>query len=377
MTREETDRFLRELREAPRSCNIPASAAVRDGPDRRGASFYLVEEFIQGETLLKAVSRRSASLASAASMAELLAFVADALDYAHRHGVIHRDVKPSNILLDLEGRPHVMDFGLAKREMDEPPMTLDGQVLSAPPPMCHPSRPVDNRGRSIAAPTSASLGVVLYEILNGERPFRGNRQMLLLQVLHDEPRLPRQLNDKLPRDLETICLKAMAKTPARRYATARELADDPAPLLARRSDSEQVRYDGWNGWDAGRAATPVAVGLLLAVSLSTGVGLWELSRLSDHLVQKSAQESAAQQSEMLEEVNNFYTTEVVERAKLKGVDATHDYATRKNAIPLPATLTIELGKHISERSKSGVQVRLYSDHPFKSARTAARRTSSK
>jgi adenylate cyclase len=109
--------------------------------------------------------------------------------------------------------------------------------------------------------------------------------------------------------------------------------------------------------------------LLLAVSLSSAFGLWELSRLSEYLVRTSALESAAQQSEMLDEVNKFYTAEVVERAKLKGVEATHDYATRKDRkdfIPLPATLTIELGRHISARNKEGVQVRLYSDHPFRS-----------
>jgi hypothetical protein len=109
----------------------------------------------------------------------------------------------------------------------------------------------------------------------------------------------------------------------------------------------------------------VAAGLLLAVSLGSAFGLWELSRLSDYLVRTSALESAAQQSEILDEVNNLYSADVVERAQLKGVVATHDYATRKDAIPLPATLTIDLGKHLSERSESGMQVRLYSDFPWR------------
>jgi adenylate cyclase len=156
----------------------------------------------------------------------------------------------------------------------------------------------------------------------------------------------------------------MAKTPARRYATAQDLADD----LRRFLRGEPIRAR-----PVGRAErlwrwcrrNPVAAGLLLAVSLSSAFGLWELSRLSDYLVRSSALESAAQQSEILEEVNNLYSEDVVERAKLKGVEVTHDYANRKDAIPLPATLTIDLGRHISEKSESGVQVRLYSDHPFR------------
>src|SRR5262249_24924808 len=149
--------------------------------------------------------------------AELIARVAEALEYAHRHGVIHRDIKPSNILIDDEGYPHLLDFGLAKQDTEEAPLTEEGQVLGTSAYM----RLEQARGESRGADARSdvySLGVVLYELLTGERPFHGNRRMLLLQVLEDDPRPPRRLNEKVPRDLETICLKAMSKAPSRRYS---------------------------------------------------------------------------------------------------------------------------------------------------------------
>jgi serine/threonine protein kinase len=359
-SREEVDRFMREARSAAQLQHHGLVALYETGQTEEGM-FYLVEEFVQGETLAARLKTGPFGFRPAA---ELIAEVAGALDFAHRHGVIHRDVKPSNIQLDLEGRPHLMDFGLAKHDTDESPMTLDGQVLGTPAY----GSPEQARGESNAVDGRTdvySLGVILYELLTCERPFRGNRQMLLLQVLNDEPRPPRQLNDKVPRDLETICLKAMSKTPSRRYATAQDLAEDLRRFL--RGEPIQARPVGrierLGRWCR---RNPVAAGLLLAVSLSSAFGMWELSRLSDYLVRSSALESAAQQSEILDEVNNVYSADVVERAKVKGVEATHDYATRNGAIPLPATLTIDLGRHISERSESGVQVRLYSDHPFRS-----------
>ena len=183
--------------------------------------------------------------------------------------------------------------------------------------------------------------------------------------MDDEPRPPRQLNDKIPRDLETICLKAMAKSPARRYSSARELMEDLRRFLD--GDPIRARPIGWpvrlKRWFR---RNPVAASLLVAVSLGSAVGLWHLSTLSSQLVQSTAMEGAAQQAEMLEVVNAFYTSEVVDRVQPHGIVVTHDYATKKGAIPLPVVFLIESGQRIGERSKSGMFVRLYSDHPFRS-----------
>jgi WD40 repeat protein len=163
--------------------------------------------------------------------AQLCATVADALAHAHDHGVIHRDLKPSNIMLDTSGEPHLMDFGLAKREAGEMTVTMDGKLLGTPAYMS----PEQARGTAHDADARSdvySLGVILFELLTGERPFRGSTHMVLHQVLMEDAPSPRKLNHSVPRDLETICLKCLEKDPSRRYQTAGDLRDDLKRFLS-------------------------------------------------------------------------------------------------------------------------------------------------
>jgi tRNA A-37 threonylcarbamoyl transferase component Bud32 len=218
-TQAERDRFIREARAAAQ-LRHESIVAVHEVGEHEGQP-YIVSDFVEGINIAEWLSAKKPTFREAATW---VAEVADALQYAHDHGVIHRDIKPSNLMLDDGGRLHVMDFGLAKRDAGEITMTYDGQVLGTPaymaPEQIEKAHQVDGRADVYA------LGVVLYRLLTGELPFRGTTRMLLHQVLHDEPRPPRRINDHIPRDLETICLKAMAKEPGRRYATAQELSAD-------------------------------------------------------------------------------------------------------------------------------------------------------
>jgi tRNA A-37 threonylcarbamoyl transferase component Bud32/tetratricopeptide (TPR) repeat protein len=224
---EQRERFVREARSVAQ-LRHPSIVPVHEVGEQDGQP-YLVSDFVEGVTLDDWLSAHQFTHHQAA---ELVAQIADALQYAHEHGVIHRDIKPSNIMLDSQGAPHVMDFGLAKRNAGEISMTVEGQILGTPACMS----PEQARGESHTVDARSdvySLGVILYKMLTGELPFAGNQRMLLHQVLHDEPKAPRKMDKQIPVDLETICLKAMEKDSHRRYQTAGAMADDLRRYLNR------------------------------------------------------------------------------------------------------------------------------------------------
>ena len=201
----EAEQFFREARAAAQ-LRHPHIVSVHE-VGRAGDTIYIVADLVQGVTLSDWLSGQRPSPHEAA---RICLQVAEALHHAHEHGVIHRDLKPSNIMIDADTTPHLMDFGLAKREAGEITMTLDGHVLGTPAYMS----PEQARGEGHTVGRRSdiyALGVILFQMLSGELPFRGTPRMLLHQVLNDEPRSPRSLNDRIPRDLETITLKAMAK----------------------------------------------------------------------------------------------------------------------------------------------------------------------
>jgi eukaryotic-like serine/threonine-protein kinase len=352
---------------------------------------YFVLEYVAGGSLAQHLQGKPQRARPAAQLVETLA---RAVHAAHASGVIHRDLKPANILLEVPRvrgesaweassvtpdlspltasflTPKITDFGVAKctdgdgAAADVRGPTLTGELLGTPNYMAPEQAMVPRQPVSPAVDVYA-LGVILYELLTGRPPFTGETPLAtVIQVLHNEPVSITILQPKVPRDLETICLKCLRKEPRKRYGSALELAEDLQRFLRYEPIRARPVMPVERLWRWVRHH-PVPAGLLAAGLLAPAVALITMSLLSARLVRSNALESAAQQAELLEEATKEYSRNVqrVEKANF-AVNKTVPPTPGTVPLSIPATFLHNVGQQLSLTGRAGVRVRQYSDHPF-------------
>jgi TolB-like protein/Tfp pilus assembly protein PilF len=271
-----TARHLKRFRleaEAAASLNHPSIVPIHEVGERDGCCYFSMN-LIEGGQLDEVVRREAISIRRAA---ELIAKLARTVHYAHEHGILHRDIKPGNILLDKEGEPHLTDFGLARLVETESTVTRTTEVLGTPSYMA-PEQASGNNVALTSATDTYGLGAVLYHLLTGCPPFAGGTTYETVRlVLETDPRQPRLLNPKVNRDLSTICLKCLQKDPQRRYASALALAEDlerwlkHEPIQARRTGL----FARGKKWVRRKPAIAAVITLSLALIATVGVIVWK------------------------------------------------------------------------------------------------------
>ena len=259
--------------EAAASLDHPCIVPIYEVGERDGQCYFSMK-FVEGGQLDEVVKHTPISIRQAV---ELIAKVARTVHYAHEHGILHRDIKPGNILLDAKGEPHLTDFGLARLVETESTVTRTLEVLGTPSYMA-PEQATGNNAKLTSATDVYGLGAVLYQLLTGHPPFAGGTTYETIKLLLEtEPRPPRLWNPKVDRDLSTICLKCLDKDPQRRYSSALALAEDLERWL--RHEPIQARRTGVFGrgkkW---LQRNPTAAGIIvlsLALIAAVGVIVWK------------------------------------------------------------------------------------------------------
>jgi serine/threonine-protein kinase len=276
---QERKRFLAEA-EVIASIQHPGVVQVFDYGTQDGLP-YFVMEFCPGGALADRLNGKPIPEADAA---RLVASLADAVHAAHEKGVVHRDLKPGNVLLTADGSPKVADFGLA-RQADGSRLTATGAIMGTPAYMA----PEQARGLKAIGPAADvyALGTILYECLTGRVPFKGETSHdTMMRVISEEPFSPRALTPGVSRDLEAVCLRCLQKDPARRYGSAKELAADLRRFLV--GERVMARPWGW-AWYAWAAFVLWTLGVAGCGRLSHSLSVWEyFPRLHPHWIGKVA-----------------------------------------------------------------------------------------
>jgi hypothetical protein len=352
------------------SLKHPNIVQIYEIGDSEGRPYFALE-LVEGGTLHRTVKKGGVTLRDAASM---VVTIARAVHAAHQRGIIHRDLKPANILLTADGVPKVADFGIARSATSG--SKEDHQFMLGTPGYMAPE--------SISTPWAAThlvdvfaLGAILHALLTGTAPYRGaSSEEVLVKTVTTSPTPPSRGRlgslEPVPRDLDIICLKALAKSPAERYPSAAALADDldrwlaGEPIRARQHGTAE-RVLRWY------KANPVPTALMVATVVGAFSSVWYMSRLANSLAETTALQGAAQEVETLEKVTDYYTDNVVGRVNPHDVPTSTHYRDVPGTIPVPATLTIELGDIVTGQSQMGQQVRMYSDLPFQNRKDGGAR----
>jgi serine/threonine protein kinase/Tfp pilus assembly protein PilF len=270
-TKAHLKRFRLEAEAAAR-LDHPCIVPIHEVGERDGCCYFSMN-FIEGGQLDEVVKRQPLRIGRGV---ELIAKLSRAIHYAHEHGILHRDIKPGNILLDQQGEPHLTDFGLARLVETESTLTRTKEVLGTPSYMA-PEQAVGDNAQLTSATDVYGLGAVLYQLLTGQPPFAGGTTYETVKLLLEtEPRQPRLLNSKVDRDLSAICLKCLEKDPERRYSSAFALAEDlehwlkHEPVRAKRSGF----FTHSRKWVRRNPSTSVLVTSLVALAIGLSVTIW-------------------------------------------------------------------------------------------------------